>query len=149
MQLTNEECANKELLNPNENARDSIKKNQVKEENLKNNDEAGNKSLLGDELDKSRINKQFSSIKSNTSRRSAISDFFQASRSKQKKTRWPCCKMTRGLLLAFVFFVLFALVISWFIFSSDSFDSDEEKSKYSICNYLTTFLIFLFCKQKR
>jgi hypothetical protein len=129
MQLGNEELKNNEPSKAIEKARDSIKKTQVKEEPLSNNDEAGNKSLLGEEPDKSRINKQFSSIKSNTSQRSAISDFFQASRTKQKKIRWPCCKMSRGLLLAFVFFVLFGLVISWFIFSTDSFDLDEERSK--------------------
>jgi len=129
MQPVNEECKNNEPSNPSENLCGSIKKNQVKEERLSNNDETGNKSLLGDEVEKSRIKQQFSSIKSNTSQRSALSDFFQASRTKQKKVRWPCCKMSRGLLLAFVFFILFGLVISWFVFSSDSFDLDEERSK--------------------
>lgn len=47
------------------------------------------------------------------------SDILQDSRARTSGLKLPKCKISRGLLLAFVFFSLFGILIIWFIFSND------------------------------
>jgi hypothetical protein len=52
----------------------------------------------------------------------ALSDFFRTSRPNSIKIR--ACNVSRGIVLAIVFLILFASIIIWFIFSSDSLDEE-------------------------
>lgn len=54
-------------------------------------------------------------------------EFFQSSRI--KKIKLPNCDISRGLALAIIFFVLFTVLIIWFLFSSDTFEADDEENE--------------------
>lgn len=65
-------------------------------------------------------------VQDKLSHKRIISDFFRASRIKPNSIKLPECNISRGLVLAIVFFVLFGLIMVWFVFSSDTFDLDDE-----------------------
>ena len=57
----------------------------------------------------------------------SAAEFFQSSRI--KKIKLPNCDISRGLVLAIIFFVLFTVLIIWFLFSSDTFEADDEENE--------------------
>lgn len=59
------------------------------------------------------------------------SDILLDSGMRTNSLKLPKCKMSRGLLLAFVFFFLFGVLIIWFIFSNESIDDNMESKWYN------------------
>ena len=55
-----------------------------------------------------------------------VSDIFRSSRIRHNSIKLPKCHISRGLLMAIVFFTLFSLLMIWFIFSSDNLDDDFD-----------------------
>ena len=73
-----------------------------------------------------------------------ISDFFRESRIKPNSIKIPTCNISRGLLLAIVFFILFSFMIVWFLISND-FDLEDSHGDAKF-NGITNLTFALFNK---
>ncbi|CAF0719054.1 unnamed protein product [Brachionus calyciflorus] len=59
-------------------------------------------------------------------RKEMVSNIFQSSHTRPNSIKLPRCRISRGLLIAIVFFILFGLLIVWFIFSSDNLEDEID-----------------------
>ncbi len=53
----------------------------------------------------------------NLKKMSRLSGFFTESRVEKKSIKLPKCELSRGIIMAIIFFFLFCILIIWFIFS--------------------------------
>lgn len=84
-----------------------------------------------------RNNSTYTVIHEPSNKCSYISGFFTQSREDEKPMKMPSCKMSRGIFLAIVFFLLFCSIIIWFFISGDL--DDEGYHIYGTFIYISVF----------
>lgn len=65
-------------------------------------------------------------VVSSQKRKEMVSDIFRSSRIRHNSIKLPKCHISRGLLMAIIFLILFGLLMIWFVFSSDNLDDDID-----------------------